>query len=166
MNETNFAFKFSNKIYQYVDTLSIQEKYQLDFSDKELPDQYLGISSNDIFDTLKNNDFYYFMGNYIKNDTHEYFALYNRYNKKRFQTFIFRDKESGKLIGGNKISLNDRIPFFSYPLTAYKNEFIGAISPQAINHYLSENEEKRKNNTLFDQLDSDSNPIVIKYTLK
>jgi hypothetical protein len=166
MNETNFAFKFSNKIYQYVDTLSIQEKYQLDFSDKELPDQYLGINSNDIFDTLKNNDFYYFMGNYIKNDTHEYFALYNRYNKKRFQTFIFRDKESGKLIGGNKITLNDSIPFFGYPLTAYKNEFIGAISPQAINHYLSENEEKRKNNTLFDQLDSDSNPIVIKYTLK
>ena len=31
---------------------------------------------------------------------------------------------------------------------------------------LAENEEKRKNNTLFDQLDSDSNPIVIKYTLK
>jgi hypothetical protein len=106
------------------------------------------------------------MGNYIKNDTHEYFALYNRYNKKRFQTFIFREKESGKLIGGNKITLNDSIPFFGYPLTAYKNEFIGAISPQAINHYLSENEEKRKNNTLFDQLDSDSNPIVIKYTLK
>ncbi|MDD3064356.1 MAG: hypothetical protein PHX50_16290, partial [Massilibacteroides sp.] len=96
----------------------------------------------------------------------EYFALYNRYNKKRFQTFIFRDKESGKLIGGNKITLNDSIPFFGYPLTAYKNEFIGAISPQAINHYLSENEDKRKNHTLFDQLDSDSNPIVIKYTLK
>jgi hypothetical protein len=71
-----------------------------------------------------------------------------------------------KLIGGNKITLNDSIPFFGYPLTAYKNEFIGAISPQAINQYLSENEEKRKNNTLFDQLDSDSNPIVIKYTLK
>lgn len=166
MNDTNFSFKFSNKIYQYVDTLSIQEKYQLDFSDKELPNKYLEMSDKEVLNTLKNNDFYYFMGNYIKNDTHEYFTLYNRYNKMTYQTFIFRDKVSGKLIGGNKISLNDNIPFFSFPLTAYKNEFIGAISPQSINYYLSENEEKWKNNALFDQVDSDSNPILVKYNLK
>ena len=124
------------------------------------------MSDKEVLNTLKNNDFYYFMGNYIKNDTHDYFTLNNRYNKMTYQTFIFRDKVSGKLIGGNKISLNDNIPFFSFPLTAYKNEFIGAISPQSINYYLSENEEKWKNNTLFDQVDSDSNPILVKYNLK
>lgn len=165
MEDINFSFKFSDKIYQYVDTLHIQEKYYLDFSDKKLPDKYLKTNTREVFNTLKDNDFYYFMGNFIQNDTHEYFALYNRYNKMTYQTFIFRDKASGKLTGGNKISLNDNIPFFSFPLTAYKNEFIGAINSQSINYYLSENKEKLKNN-IFDQVDSDSNPILVKYTLK
>lgn len=54
-----------------------------------------------------------------------------------YQTFIFRDKLSGQLIGGNKMSRNDNISFFSFPLTAYKKQFISTISPQAINYYLS-----------------------------
>lgn len=166
MNDINFSFKFSNIIYQYVDTLCIQTKYLLDFSDKELPAQYIETSTKEILDVLKNNNFYYFMGDFIENNTHEYFALNNRYNKKAGKTFIFRDKANRRLIGGNKILLNDNIPFFGYPLTAYKNEFIGAISSQVINSYLSENQGKWKNSKLFDQIDSDSNPILIKYTLQ
>lgn len=166
MKETNFSFKFSNKIYQYVDSLNIQEEYQLNFSSKELPNEYLKMNTKELFDTLKNNDFYYFMGNFVTNDTHEYFALYNRYNKMKYQTFFFRNKRSGELTGGNKISLNDDIPFFSFPITSYKNTFIGAISSQAINYYLSENKGKYKNNALFDQIDSDANPILVKYILK
>lgn len=164
--DINFSFKFFDKIYQYVDTLCIQEKYQINLSEKKLPNQYLEMDMKDLFYALKENDYYYFMGNFIQNETHEYFAVYNRYNKMTYQTFIFRDKLNGKLKGGNKITLDDDIPFFSFPLTAYKREFVGAISSQDIYYYLSEKREKESKNILFDQVDHDSNPILIKYKLK
>jgi hypothetical protein len=164
--EVNFSFKFSNKIYQYVDTLSVQEKYQLNFSKKELPVEYLKLNSKEVLNTLKNNNYYYFMGNFAENDTHEYFAIYNDYNRKAYQTFIFRDKLSGELKGGNKITLDDNIPLFGYPLTAYKNEFIGAISSNTIQHYLSNTEKGREKNVLFAHVDEDSNPILVRYKIQ
>lgn len=164
-NDVSFSFKFSDKIYQYMDTLCLQEKYQIDLLEKKLPNQYLEMNAKELFDALKNNDYYYFMGNFIKNETHEYFAVYNRYNKMTYQTFIFRDKLNGELKGGNKINLDNKIPFFSFPLTAYKREFVGAISSQDIYYYLLEKGEKVSENILFDQVDYDSNPILIKYKL-
>ncbi|MDL2310169.1 6-bladed beta-propeller, partial [Parabacteroides sp. OttesenSCG-928-B22] len=40
----SFAFKFSTKIFQYIDTLAVEEKYQLDFSKKEIPSKYMEMS--------------------------------------------------------------------------------------------------------------------------
>ena len=164
--EVNFSFKFSNKIYQYVDTFSVQEKYQLDFSKKELPVKYLEMNSREVLNTLKNYNYYYFMGNFIENNTHEYFAIYNDYNREAYQTFIFRDKLNGELKGGNKIILDSNVPLFSYPLTAYKNEFIGAISSNAIRHYLSDTEKREEKNVLFTHISEDSNPILVRYKLQ
>jgi hypothetical protein len=118
----NFALKFSDKVYQYVDTLSVREKYRLDFAGKGLPARYLEMSVDEVFKTLKSTNYYYFMGDYTENDTHESFQILND-SKKSTRTLVFRDKASGKLSGGNMISDNSRILLFSAPFTTYKNEF-------------------------------------------
>jgi hypothetical protein len=69
----NFALKFSDKVYQYLDTLSVREKYRLDFSEKGLPDRYLKMSVDEVFETLKSANYYFFMGDDTENDTHESF---------------------------------------------------------------------------------------------
>ena len=168
----NFAFKFSDKVYQYVDTLSVREKYRLDFSGKGLPAKYLEMSWDEIAGILKSSNYYFFMGDYTENDTHECFQILN-YSKKSLRTLIFRDKASGKLGGGNIISENSHTLLFSAPFTAYKDEFIGAFDAYHLHQMLSELKKDRKNqplfnrlNDLFGHLDEDANPILIKYKLK
>ena len=170
--KVNFAFKFSDKVYGYVDTLTVQEKYRLDFSGKELPARYLGMSSKEVFDALKSTDYYFFMGNYIENDTHEYFLILN-HSKKSRRTILFRDKTSGKLKGGNILPEDSYILLFTAPFTARKNEFIGALDTYGIHLMLSElkKDEKYKAaynrlNDLFGHLEEDANPVLVRYTLK
>ena len=167
--KVNFAFKYSDKIYQYVDTLSVLEKYWLDFSEKGIPNKYLKMSSVEGYDAIKKNNYYFFMGEYLENDTHESFKISN-FRKKSFNSLIYRDKISGKLKGGNIISNINIIPS---PLTTYKNEFIGALSGYTIFNILSElkKDEKHKTtynrlNNLLGHLDEDANPVLIKYILK
>lgn len=165
-DQVEFSLKFSDKIYQYIDTSTVREKYQLDFSKKRLPSEHL-MNTENIINVLKQNDYYYFMGNFVENETHEYFSLYNNFNKKAFQTFIFRDKSTGKFTGGNIILLeNESIPLFATPLTADENEFIGSVTTSSIAQYLSERKELGINNTVLDKLNPDDNPVLIKYKLK
>jgi len=163
--KVNFSFKFYDKVYQYLDTISIQEKYRLNFSNKGLPFRYLEMNTSEVLKILKDNDYYFFMGEFLENNTHECFILYN-HNKKGFKTLIFRDKLSRKLRGGNKILLDGDIPLFSFPLASHKNEFIGTINSYAIHNYLSNMGKGKEKNTVFTGIDDDSNPIIIKYKLK
>ena len=72
-----FAFKFSDKVYQFVDTTTVQEKYKLDFSRKKLPDRYLEKTWDEVAKVLKDADYYFYMGDFIENETHEFFLLRN-----------------------------------------------------------------------------------------
>lgn len=168
----NFAFKFSDKVYQYTDSLSVREKYQLDFSGKELPVEYLQKSTDEVFEILKSNDYYFFMGDYVENETHESFFIEN-WSKKSRKTLIFRDKENGKLKGGNIISGERNIYTFTAPFTAYKDEFIGILDAYEISRLLAELKKHEKYqeaynrlNELFGHLEEDANPILVKYKLK
>ena len=171
--KVNFAFKFSNKVYEYVDTLSVKEKYQLDFSKKGLPEKYLEMDTREVLKALKDNDYYFFMGDYIENDTHE-FMLIRNHSKKVYHTLIFRDKMNGKLQGGNMLSPdNDHNLLFAAPLTAYKSEFIGGFEASYIHFVLSELQQNEKYkmefdrmNALFSDLKEDANPVLVKYKLK
>jgi len=58
----NFALKFSDKVYQYVDTFTVKEKYHLDFSKKKIPDRYLDMNWSNVYKILKENDYYFFYG--------------------------------------------------------------------------------------------------------
>jgi hypothetical protein len=166
--KVNFAFKFSDRVYRYVDSLSVQEKYRLDFVGKGLPDEYLAKSTDEVFET----NYYFFMGDYIESETHESFLINNR-SKKSYRTLIFRDKASGKLKGGNIFSGGHNIYTFTAPFTAYKDEFIGVFDMYEMSRLLSElkKHEQYKEaysylNELFGHLEDDANPILVKYKLK
>jgi hypothetical protein len=168
----NFAFKFSDKVYQFVDTFAVREKYHLDFSKKKLPDRYLDKSLDETFKVLKDNDYYFFMGDYIENETHEFFILNNRSSKSWF-TLIFRDKASGLMKGGNSFMPNINTPLLTTPLTSYKNEFISVFDANGLQDKISSlknNEQYKLINErakeLFGHLDDDANPIIIRYKLK
>jgi hypothetical protein len=167
-NNVNFSFKFSDKIFQFEDTLSVKKRYQLDFKKKQFPEKYtIELSYSEILKVLKQNNYYYYMGDFVECATHEYFAIYNDFNKKTYQTLIFRDKSTGEFIGGNQVLIDTgSIPLFNFPLASYKDEFIGVVSSLAINRYLSEKETHSTDDELFKNIDDDSNPILIKYKLK
>lgn len=165
--KVSFAPKFSNRIYQYVDSVHIREKFLLDFKKKELPAEFLKMETEELFKVLKNNDYYYFMGDFVENDSHEYLSLYNNYNKKTYQTLIFRDKNSNYLQGVNKILLNDLFPIFGYPLVGYEDKFIGAVNPNVIHNYISKKRKQGKIPSSFPtDVEEDSNPVLIRYKLK
>jgi hypothetical protein len=168
----NFAFNFSDKIYRYVDMLTVKEKYHLDFSRKKLPDRYLEMSEDEVSQALKNNDYYFFMGDYIENETHEFFMLNNHSSKSR-KTLIFRDKASGQMKGGNSILSDINVPLMSFPYASYKDEFISAFDANGLQDRIAslKNDEEYKLlnervEELFGHLDNDANPIIIRYKLK
>ncbi|MDR0558903.1 MAG: 6-bladed beta-propeller [Prevotellaceae bacterium] len=162
-NNVHFAFKFSDKVYKLENAYSVKECYQLDFHKKRIPEQYL--ENTDIFwKEARQNDCYYYMGDYVECETHEYFALKNNFNRKGFKTFIFRDKSTGNLIGGNQVFVDsDTAPLFAPPLAGWKDEFIGAISAFAIHNSLT---ERKTNNEILKNIDEDANPVLVKYKLK
>lgn len=169
--EVNFAFSFSDKIYRYVDTLSVREKFQLDFGRKGLPNRYLEKGWNEVYETLKSNDYYFFMGDYTENETHESFQILN-FSKDMHRTLIFRDKTSGKMTGGNFVS-DGKTLIFSAPFTTYKDEFIGALDGYSIYRTLSELKKDKQRQTtynrmydLFGHLTEDANPVLVRYRLK
>ena len=165
LDNTYFSFKFTHLIYQYVDTANVRVKYQLDFLNKAIPNRCLQMNMNELFDVLEGTDYYYFMGQYVENETHECFVLHNNHNRSSFKTFIFRNKETKQLIGGNKIILNDTIPFFGHPIASYEDKFIGVVNSESVFNFLKENNNKRKYSKL-EQLDEDANPILAIYKLK
>ncbi|MDR0559059.1 MAG: 6-bladed beta-propeller [Prevotellaceae bacterium] len=162
-NSVHFAFKFSDKVYQLENAYSVKECYQLDFHKKRIPEQYL--ENTDVFiKESRQNDCYYYLGDYIECATHENFSLYNAFNRKAFKTFIFRDKSTGNLIGGNQVFVDsDTAPLFASPLTGWKDEFIGAIPAIAIHNSLT---ERKTNNEILKNIDEDANPVLVKYKLK
>ena len=159
---------FSDRIYQYIDTFTVQEKYQLDFSGKGLPPKYLDMS----FDDIRNTDYYFFMGDYTENETHECIQIQN-WSKESHRTIIFRDKISGKLKGGCNFLDDGKIFMLTAPFTTYKDEFVSAFEPYNVFQLLSalkkdENQKVAYNHLkeLFGHLEEDDNPIVVKYRLK
>ncbi|MDR0559362.1 MAG: 6-bladed beta-propeller [Prevotellaceae bacterium] len=162
-NNVHFAFKFSDKVYKLENAFSVKECYQLDFHTKRLPERYM--ENSDIFwKESRQNDSYYYMGDYVECETHEYFSLQNDFNRQAYKTFIFRDKSTGKLIAGNQVFVDtETAPLFATPLAGRKDEFVGAIPAIAICNSLT---ERKTDNEILKNIDEDANPVLVKYKLK
>lgn len=158
---------YTDTVYQYVDTLGqFRAKFSLVYGDKKLPKQYLHSKTYAEFDdVIRNNDYYFYNGRYLETNTHNVFFLEN-YNIGR--TVIFRNKQSGNLIGGiNALYNNNEIPPIAFPISAFKNALIASYLPSKNDSFIEMSSiisdmDKKK----IKGLTEDDNPVLVFYELK
>ncbi|GGF45403.1 hypothetical protein GCM10011339_37350 [Echinicola rosea] len=121
--------KFNDTIYQYESEANrLQAKYLLDFQDKKLPQRYLEGNYEKFKRTLKNNDYYFFIGEYLDIGEFQVIYLENWYNNLR--PIIYRNKKSGNLVGGTHGDIKiSELPPIIFPKSAYGNELISWYIP-------------------------------------
>ena len=162
--------RFSDTIYQYIlETDRLKAIYIIDYSKKKLPDYYLQGSHEEFENSIIQNDYYYYLGEYIETNSHHAFVLMNDHSGLR--TIIYRDKQSGNLKGGN-YGICEGIygmPSMSLPRAASGNWFISLHTPDKNDDFLSNtntsivsNTEKQKILNLLE----DDNPVLVFYRLK
>lgn len=157
---------YTDTIYEYLNkTNELKAKYMLDYGIKKLPDRYLHCNSFSEFDnTIRQNDYYFYLGRYIETNTHNVFFLEN-YTIGR--TVIYRDKQSGNLIGGTNADYNmNEVPPCAFPISMSGNWLISAYLPDQTTSLLSNssiisNEDKQK----IKDLTEDDNPTLVFFQL-
>ena len=160
--------------HSFIDTLycldseckNIKAKYLLDFKDKKIPDSYLELDFAEARGNLSKNDFYYFLGKYMETRSHQVFFLHNNYIN--LNTVIYRDKSTGKLIGGTSLNYNEKelLPY-GFPLNSTSDYFMSLYWPDG--------SEKNIVNSPFisdaeihtlKSVKNGDNPIIILFGLK
>ncbi|WP_279105048.1 6-bladed beta-propeller [Bacteroides acidifaciens] len=167
---TMITHNYNDTIYCYEnETGKFEAAYVMDYHDKKIPDEqlksYLQMNRRDFFKALSQNNNYYFIGEYLENNTHQVFFLRNDYSG--LQTVVYRDKKTEKLIGGTNadVSLTE-IPAVAFPKTAYGDWFISVHYPNANDHLLLKSSilTKEDKQTILN-LKEDDNPILVFYQL-
>ena len=127
-DNVNFTFKFTNSIYQYTDNYNMSLKYILDISNKEIPENLLQENYDMLMSELENNDYYFYMGDYVESPTHDYFRLMNLYTRQ--YTDIYRSKQTGNCKGGES-RLVDRTLYvpLNEPISSYGKYFVSYFFP-------------------------------------
>jgi hypothetical protein len=166
----NFTFKFTNTIYQYSNDSTVKAKYAIDISDKEVPSQIIKESSaDDFFTEVRQNNYYFFMGEYVENIKHDFFILENWYI--RDYTFIFRDKNSGNIRVGTVLKNGPEVfPIINTPIASRDSCFISYFIPQytaELKNLLSSNIMLSKEDKIkIRNLQEEDNPVLMFYELK
>jgi hypothetical protein len=165
-NTINLTFKFTNFIYKYVDNFNIKLKYILDISRKGMPNSLLKYSYEHLMSELEENDYYFYMGDYVENATHDFFRFMNLYT--RSYTFIYRDKQSGNTTGGTHKEIDPTmfIPL-NEPISSYGKYFVSySFQSEEWSMWLTSKffpeDVVRKLKTLTE----DDNPVLVFYELK
>jgi hypothetical protein len=165
----NVTQKFTDTIYQYISEVNhnqLKAKYTLDYSKKKLPQQYTQGSIKQFDNATSQNDYYYYIGEYLETESQNAFFLRNDYVK--LKTVIYRDKKSGNLTGGTTADFNmNEIPPIGFPVSVYDDYFINIHLPNENDSFLSNssiisNEDKQKIKDLLE----DDNPILVFFKLK
>jgi hypothetical protein len=158
---------FTDTVYQYISKVNrLKAKYILDYNKKKLPKRYLQGSFDEFKKAVRQNDYYFYIGEYFETESHNIFLLDNWYTKA--QVIIYRDKKSGNLRGGTNADYNiNEIPPMAFPISASDNYFISSYLPSPNDSILSNSsiiseEDKQK----IKNLTGDDNPVLVFYTLK
>ncbi|MDR2146923.1 MAG: 6-bladed beta-propeller [Tannerella sp.] len=158
---------YSDTICEYItETGQLKARYVLDYRKKKLPERYLHLNSFDDFDkTIRQNDYYFYIGKYLDTGTHHIFALENY---SIAGTVIYRDKHSGNLKGGTDADyITGEIPPIMYPRGVSGTYFISIHWPEKQDSLLSNSsiisgEDKLK----IKDLREDDNPVLVFFQLK
>lgn len=158
---------YTDTIYQYLDsTNQLKAKYVINYDDKKLPDHYLKGSYADFRNAINQNNYYYYLGEYLETDAQSVFFLRNNYIK--LMTIVYLDKMSGHLIGGTNADYNTKeIPPVGFPNAVWGNYFISPYLP-------GKNDAQLYNSSLLSDADKDKirkfkeedNPILVFFQLK
>jgi hypothetical protein len=159
--------KFTDTVYQYINnTNQLNARYVLNYSKKKLPEIYLHGSLAEFNNAILQNDYYFYIGEYFETESHNAFFLRNRHIG--LNTVIYRDKESGNLIGGTGADFNvNELPSGGFPIATSGNWFISCHFPNKNDSLLSNssilsNDDKEKIKGLID----DDNPVLVFFQLK
>lgn len=159
---------YVDTIYQYEEGADeLKAKYVMDYSEKRLPQEFVYSNTWEKFENVtQNNDYYYYIGEYLETKTKNLFLLRNDYIGLR--TMVYRDKSSGNMEGGTYANYNlTEIPPISFPIGAFKDYFISIHEPnkldtQLYNSAIISKEDKEKLKKLKDQ----DNPMLIFFKMK
>ncbi len=158
---------YVDTIFQYLPTLNtLRAAYVLDYSDKKLPDSFVG-GTNEVFKkATRNNNYYYNIGEYLETASHHIFYLMNSYIGH--QTTIYRDKQTGHLSGGTIARVNtNEIPHIAFPIAATDDYFIAVHIPEKKDTLLTKSLFMRdKDKKIILNMQEDDNPALIFFRLK
>lgn len=166
-NEIQITNKLTDTIYCYdYNKNQLKATYILDYKDKKIPSALLTKQGADFRKALAQNDYYYFIGEYLENQSHQ--AIFLRNNYRGTQTIVYRDKATGKLIGGNRGCFDiQEIPAVVFPKSTYKNYFISVHHPNSKDSLLeNSNILSPESKQILRSLKKDDNPVLVLFQLK
>lgn len=159
--------KFDNTIYQFIDSVSeLRAKYSIVYNKKELPNEYVQSTWEKFENSVRKNDYYFFLGKFIDAKCHDAFFLENWFINN--QTVVFRNKKSGNMIGGTNADYDlNEIPPLAFPMTAIDKYFISFYLPSSndlfsLKSSIISNENKLK----IKGLTENDNPVLVFFELK
>lgn len=166
-NSIEITENYRDTIYQYdYKNKILRAEYYMDYKDKKLPNRYLTGSKENFDNAINNNDYYFYIGKFLKAGTHSLFVLRNSYKGNR--AVVYRDNVTGHLKGGTIMNFDTgEIPAFSIPLTSYGDYFVSIHNANAYDSLLvhstilSDSDKEKILN-----MKSDDNPALIFYQLK
>ena len=165
--EISITQNYNDTIYRYISRENkLKAKYVMDYHSKQLPDRYLKATRHDLQNVLDQNNYYYFIGEYLETTFHHAFFLRNDYLGLR--TVIYRDKRTGGLMGGTNAEYNvNEILTMAFPKSTFGSHFISV-------HYPNPNDSLLLNSSIITYQDKqklkgrkeDDNPMLVFYQLK
>lgn len=166
-NRINITHGYTDTIYEYnIDKQTLMASYVLDYEDKKLPEKYLYDTSRSAFDNAtKNNDYYFFIGEYLGTTSQNVFFLRNQYTG--LQTVIYHNKKTGNLIGGTSANLNiHEVPPVGFPKGAHEDYFISEFHPNGSLSLINSSMISAQDKELLRNFKDDDNPILVFFQLK
>ncbi|WP_147679230.1 6-bladed beta-propeller [Algibacter pacificus] len=158
--------RFSDTIYNYEKSLNkLKANYVLDYNTKKLPEQFTKNGFKKFEKAIKNNDYYFYLGEYLETNSCQTFFLENWY--KGVKTAIYRDKSSGKLLGGTNFLFSpNEIPSIGFPRWTSGEYFVSLYFPNEKDLFISKStlisdEDKLK----LKNLTGNSNPVLVLFKL-
>lgn len=156
----------NDTIYNYVNGDVLKAAYVMDYEDLKLPGKFWNLNGDEFSNALAKNDYFYFIGEYLETTTHHAFFLRNRY--RRIQSVIYRDKETGNIIGGMSAQVDkSQVLSAAFPKGMYGDYFVSVCYPEKDDNQLSnsdilspESKEAMKN------LQEEDNPVIVLFNLK
>lgn len=160
-NNNDTVYRYNNLYHK------LESVYVMDYHDYKIPlDYWKNYSGRDFSEKRLQNNYYYFIGEYLETTTHQAFFLRNDY--LRLQNIVYRDKRTGSLMGGSEAHYDYReMPPIAFPKTVYKDCFVSLHYPNKGDSLLTESTFlSDSDKQILKNLKAGDNPVLIMFQMK